>query len=187
MHQIIRERLQLSIEMRATPGFTPACLAVFEQLTWWENSRTGYTQPGQETIARAIGRCRATVNRAVRWLRDNGWLKTQQRYVLHRDRTLYGTLRYWMAKEVGQVTWLRNRLIEKRWTTARNDTERQNNAVQKWRMPKIAGGKEAVERYWLAQMGCNTGVTTPSNSELNTETLMSPALKRWLEEDRKRR
>ena len=204
MHHIIRERNHLSLEMAATPGFRLTAWLVFEQLTRWENSSTGYTQPGQGVIADAIRRSRKAVNEAVGWLRKHHYIKTRQRYVLHRDRPLFGTLRYWVAKELGQVEWLKSKWQRSRveaWATTGLHAVRRETAIQATRHNPVAskapwkagaaGGeslsKDAREAYWLQQLGCNPAVSTPSSSELNTETLMSPALKKWLENDKRRR
>jgi len=179
MHQIIRERNHLLLEMAAAPGFRLTAWLVFEQLTRWENAVKGYTQPSQGVIARAIRRSRKAVNEAVAWLRKHGFIKTQQRYVLHRDRTLYGTLRYWIAKELGQVEWLlKKRAAELRDKLLSGKSRVAYPAAPKAQKAESRADRDARERYWLEQLGCNPDVAEPSSSVLNSDNLMSPAVKK---------
>ena len=174
-----REKLNLEIQMERTPGYTGAWAKVWRRLRAWENAKTGYTQPSQATIARDCSLSRKTVNLAVKGLRQHGFIKTQQRYVLHRDRTLYGTLRYWVAKELGQVEWILKKqlaeLRDKLWTG--KSRVAYPAAPKPYKAPTQAE-KDAVYRYWLEQLGCNIDVATPSSSLLNPDNLMSPTHKK---------
>ena len=186
--------------MRATPGFQAAFLAVYDQLSAWENGRLGYTQPAQGVIGRALGLARETVNRAVAWLRKHGFIKTKQRYVRQDDkRSLYGTLRYWIAKELGQVQWLKGQFAAARaraWADAVNNAARRQEA-QAARAKRDAEEQlnrlqiEAARLDALRKYGCDMGLTVPSTTESNSDrldgenrNLASPALQRLLKEKR---
>jgi len=152
---------QFSTLLNAMPdveGFRPSYLRVFLALHRLENAVSGTTQPAQSVLARNTGYHRVTINRAVAWLRLNGFIKTVQRFrkLLSGLGYRYLSLKYWVAKELGQVSFLER--IEKM------------RRVQKW----LKQGR----------FSCSLGTTPPSNSALNTDSLMSPDGKKRALDDR---
>ena len=148
-----RAFLRLKLEMRAETGYRPSYGAVFEQLQYFENAITGETCPAQGVLARALGYCRETVNRAVGWLELHGYIRTQQRYRrLANYGSRYLSKRYWIARELGQVKWMLGKLRER--------------AAAAY----LAGRPVRLP----ARFSCDPKTALPSSSESNPENLMSP-------------
>ena len=81
--------------MRLRPGYQGACSAVWHYIAAHTNAETGACCASQTKIAAALALCRETVCRAVKWLRTNGYLASEQRMVRQPDGTaINGTLRY---------------------------------------------------------------------------------------------
>lgn len=119
-----RHLTRVANRMSKVAGFRPSFLRVWLQLCEWENARTGTTVPAQGVLARATGLHRVTVNRAVAWLRLNGFIRTVQRFrAIGNGAYRYLSLKYWVAKEMGQVAFLEAReKIDRlrRWQKGRN-------------------------------------------------------------------
>jgi len=169
MQFAVREQIKVISELARRPGYRPRHQAVLTELLLLENSVNGSCQPSQAKIAQRIGCCRGTVNRAVQWLRRCGAIKTVQLRVRQDNGAWFkGRLRYWMAKEPGQVAW-----IEAAWKRSRVES--------------LLAGKEIQRRY----SRCNNAATRPSTSVLNSDTffapnenLASPALQRLMKQKR---
>lgn len=152
---------QFSTLLNAMPdvdGFRPSYLRVFLALHRLENAVSGTTQPAQSVLARNTGLHRVTINRAVAWLRLNGFIKTVQRFrkLLSGLGYRFLSLKYWVAKELGQVSFLER--IEKM------------RRVQKW----LKQGR----------FSCSLGATPPSNPVSYSATFMSPDQKTGALDDR---
>jgi DNA-binding transcriptional MocR family regulator len=148
-----RAFLKLKLEMRAENGYRPSYGAVFEQLQYFENSSTGNCCPAQGVLARALGYCRETVNRATRWLELHGYIRTQQRYKrFQRGGCRYLSKRYWIARELGQVAFLLGKLAEQG-------------------MAAFLAGKPI---RLPARFSCDPKPAVPSRTEFNSDLLMSP-------------
>jgi hypothetical protein len=140
--------------MRKVPGYRPSCQAVFLQLMEWENAGSGTTQPAQGVLARETGLHRVTVNRAVAWLRLNGFLRTVQRFKrIGKGAYRYLSLKYWVAKELGQVAFLE----------AREKTLR----VKLW-----------AEGRMRRKFSCSLAATAPSTTESYSSKLEPPKRKK---------
>lgn len=149
-----RNLSRVANKMRQVPDFKPSCLAVFFQLMEWENAGNGTTQPAQGAIARATGLHRVTVNKAVAWLRLNGFIRTVQRYrKIGKGAYRYLSLKYWVAKELGQVAFL-----EAREKTAR---------VKRW-----------AEGRFRPKLSCSLAATAPSRTEFYSSILEAPKQKK---------
>jgi len=124
---------------------------VFLALHQLENAVKGYTQPAQGVIARRTGLHRVTVNRAVAWLRLNGFIRTIQRFRKLASGAGYRflSLKYWVAKELGQVNFL----------------ERAEKARR-------------LMRAFAPKFSCSLAASSPSRPESNSETFMSPEPKK---------
>jgi hypothetical protein len=150
-----REFSVLLNEMHNRPGYRPSCQKVFLALHELENAITGSTQPAQGVIARRKNMHRVTVNKAVAWLRLNGFIRTMQRA----KRRVGGagwwfqSLRYWVARELGQVAYL--------------ETLEKLRRLKKW----LNGEKRP-------KSSCSRNATAPSSSEYYSDSFMSPKQKK---------
>lgn len=136
--------------MRQKIGFRPSYAAVFEQLLYWENSRTGLTCPAQGALARACRYARETVNRACAWLEAHGFIRSQQRYRrVARNGVRFLSKRYWIAKERHQVAWMLSHLSK----AAKRIQER------------------LQARPSLRKFSSDLKITPPSRTELNPDEI----------------
>jgi len=145
-----RAYLTIKQDMRREIGFRPSYAAVYEQLFHWQNAVTGLTCPAQGVLARALGYCRETVNRACAWLEAHGYIKSQQRYRRLRELgSRFLSKRYWVAKDTGQVALLLARF--------------RGRAMRLCTDPKTAPRAR--------KFSCDLKITPPSRTELNPEEI----------------
>lgn len=150
MNLSLREALALTQDMRRENGFRPSYSAVWSQLLHWENSRTGSTCPAQSVVARALGYCRETVNRACAWLEAHGYIKSQQRIRrIMRNAVRFLSKRYWIAKERDQVAFL---LAQYQATTKKLYARLQSGPARQ-------------------EFSSDRKITPPSTSELNPDEI----------------
>ena len=99
--------LKVGQAIRETRGYRASYAAVYNDLAYLENAKTGTCCPAQAVLARRLGYCRETVNRACRWLAKHGFIQLRHRY----RRRQMGGVRilsnvYRVAKDPEHVAWL---------------------------------------------------------------------------------